>query len=737
MSNALGDTSTTVPRGTTVRMRPLLLPVAALALVAFTPALPSAPMAAPTPPALPVGVTAVDVPDGGSVTLPTTPDLQRLLAERFDPRDRSTLVAAAAEHLRTTWDTDVVVVDEEPVEEDGGDVEVPVPAPFPGVAATGDFDGDGLQDVLTVAEGEDLALVALRGLDGAPIWRAPLDTTTLGWPAGDLTGDGTDDLFSLEYHWLDSSWSEDCDLDRCHYEANERWTWELSARSGADGGLLWVESGDGGYDHEYEETFADGGYEYSEDLAAQDLAGWPWPGGDVDGDGGLDVVLNTIDLTAAYRGSYRETALLLGHESGSSMLEATTVAQVVRGADGDVVLEQRTATGPGISLLERAGDATADGVEDLLWTGFETTNDSYDCETAWVVQVCSDEREDRTETVVVELVDGATLDTAWTVRHEVDPWWGGGAAALLADLDGVPGDDVLVRAMPEAPEATLLGGPLDPDGDPWDDQSVLHLLSGPDGATAWTVEAPTGWLDTVADLGGGPEADLLFSSLSLSSYGVCGEEECTWDNVAELSAVRLDGADGSLLLDSSRTWDLGDEEVDWFWFSWRQPGDHDGDGLVDLDANLGTDRAGVAAVQSAATGGTLFEHVGRDEDMVMLASPLGDLDGDGTDELPVVRGWFGGDGHVEVLAMPALDVLHSFADWWDLPWRAGDQDGRAGDELLRVDVRPRDGRDHLVVESLDGLTLAPRWERSLASWESGEPCDCTSAEQVLRATATP
>lgn len=658
---------------------------------------------------LPDGVELIDIPTDGLVHVDPRKGLRDVLLDAVDPRSPTDLFRAVSQHVAEAWGTTDLLLTQS---DDAPPVETAhiVSGTFIDARAPMDTDGDGRDDVvLTVIDAATGAteLVALQGVDGREQWRVRVGSweDALGWPAGDLTGDGVEDLFALVLQYGDYTSDEDCDDDGCTGFDRMTFTWELSARSGADGSLLWQEAHPGQYRWDYTDRETEGGYEYSYSVEADDLVSLPYPGADHDGDGGRDILVNTISLTDSYSETYQNSTLGSTRD-GAYELDSTTTARVVRGADGSDLMVALTSRGPSIASLRDAGDATGDGIDDLLWRRTRYGNDTWSCERYAVTEICDDEEEPTPPQLELDLLDGSDLTTAWSFAAPVDDWTSY-AIPLLEDLDGVPGADVLVRMTGEDEQLD----PADPFGfdAPADD---LVLLSGQDGTVTWRMDNP-GYVGpwTIAEMGGATGPDLLMTGWTIRTVYCSSSapgplpDECEDKTTATQTALRFDGTTGELLSDTTRTYDLGDN-ADYYWFSFSPyAGDHDGDGIIDPRMSVGTNQNSVAVVQSAVTGDVLFEHLGPEE--LLLSFGGGDLDGSGTDELGTYR-WDTDQFHI--LRMPSGELLHDLTDIEGALYAGGDQDGVLGDEVVRVlHHGDSDGQVHATVESLDGATLAPRW----------------------------
>lgn len=611
--------------------------------------------------------------------------LERIAIDTLDPRDPATLrrfVEALADRG---------------ADEDGTTASDTSPAAAPWFHARpgGDLDGDGLDDVLVAGhdpETDDGYAAGVRGLDGADLWRESSPDLVAGWPAGDLDGDGASDLYAVWMDVHDGQRSETCGADRCEETYTASFTWRLQARSGSDGQVRWQRSYDGTWRsrHVREETST--GWRTEWDLEVTSLAALPIPGGDHDGDGLADVIVNRLDLHERYR----DEGEVIGEREGEHRLRGRTESEVLRGTDADLLFELGW-EGPGLAELAVAPDLSGDGRHDLLWARQIADDDTWTCLRAALTEHCSDGSE-HTTAFVVEALDGITWATLWS--HRIDDALHGSALVLEEDLDGDAVADLYV----------LTDRPSD-EGWGW----FQRVVSGRDGTAAWEHEG-LGGLFAVAPVGGLPGADLILSATTVH-WELCWLPPplCEPHLTASLVVQRLDGPTGELLSDTTWTGELPPADGVWFAFSFRR-GDHDGDGVVDPSLSVGSQGAedgdrSLAHVQSAVTGEMLYE---RDVEGFHATWPTADLDGNANDDLLVTAGdpgWASGQVRwsTSALALPQQQTLWTVGADDPTPWVAGDQDGRPGAELIRV--VSDDGE--LLLQSLDGATLTTRWSRTL------------------------
>ena len=164
----------------------------------------------------------------------------------------------------------------------------------------GDLDGDGSDDVLVHQYKYDYTtdtrmekVIAKKGSDGTHLWEESVSITggycsIYGYPAGDLDGDGLNDVLVQLYKYVD---------------ATDTRTEKVIAKKGSDGTHLWEES--------ITTTYPDyGGI-------------WAMPAGDLDGDGLNDMLVSVYkyDYTT---GAYTYTVIAKRGFDGNHIWEATS-----------------------------------------------------------------------------------------------------------------------------------------------------------------------------------------------------------------------------------------------------------------------------------------------------------------------------------------------------------------------------------------------------------------------------
>jgi hypothetical protein len=551
----------------------------------------------------------------------------------------------------------------------------------------GDLTGDGREDVLVELydpQTEQFDLRALRGVDGQQLWeQTRVANAPMAWPAGDLTGDGIDDLLIAARTTGGTERHDDgpeCTQD-CSYGWTQTFTWRLEVRSGATGTSLWHRTWNGWAS--YSETWgsdADGGsttWSY-EDENGSLLA---LPAGD-DQAAGAAIALNVVSVRVS--GSHEESNLygLTGRERSTYQLRADTTAELLTARTGVGQLVQRTTDAPVIALLEPAGDLTGDGATELLWNRTHATDEDLTCTWLLVLDSCSGEQS--THTFEVEAVTGA-LDPLWSVQWDgLYDWW---LHTGIGDLDGTGGDDLLV----------VLGGRED----------LVVAVAGATGEQLWerpaasSFEYPT----PIGSLDGGPGTDLAILRFAWTSGPITGSS-------ANLEIVRIDGASGETLFTTTRP--LPASNWVYVWRSEDVNGDGVGDfggGWITFGEPLEVAESG-GFVESGADGEELLSFTSTEDRELR---PYADLDGDGATEV-IDLTWTDEDGQWMVAATTHRLVPEGPKTLWTihvpsshLPRPAGDQDGIAGEELVTSTRVQGAGVWLWEVGSHDGATLVPRW----------------------------
>ncbi|MGH2692999.1 MAG: hypothetical protein ACRDHM_10940, partial [Actinomycetota bacterium] len=340
----------------------------------------------------------------------------------------------------------------------------------------GDLNGDGMEDVLvfelTLPE-ETIVIRALKGTDGAEIWQRDLDAAdAVGFPVGDLTGDGIDDLLLWTFEVLEEAEVEECpDASYCRYQYDASYDWVVGLRSGTDGKRVWATRYAGEdhylYLHEIEGTPpATYTAREQESYESPNYSVFPYVSGDHDGDSLDDILLESIDIDFLYENEEESTGDVVFQDTGQVSLHGATRAQVTRGRDGTALASRGSEMGPGVALLQPVDDLVGSSAPDLLWEESTVPDSAYSCLTVVAVEDCADDPEEG-YALELELVDGNSLEPAWHVS--VDGVVDGFSVGLPEDVTGDGVDDVLVFAFVEQ-----------------EFPFVLRLLSGADGTRAWT-----------------------------------------------------------------------------------------------------------------------------------------------------------------------------------------------------------------------------------------------------------
>jgi hypothetical protein len=598
------------------------------------------------------------------------------------------LVAAA-------WDVEIGPASDE---DGAADDEWALPGERAFARGGADLTGDGLADVLIEtwepATGRT-GLRAVRGADGAALWTAgAVADDAFSWPAGDLSGDGADDVFLASFRWerLPEE-SEACDGSRCRYEWSGTYTSRFELLDGGSGRSLWSRSWPGSmrFAEEWEEDGGLLGGSARFEWLYEDINGvtFPMPADDHSGSGLPDIVLNVLSVRVGGGGTYQADLPLglAGSEEWTYRMRADTTAELLDGRTGQTWLVRESADAPVVGVLVPTGDLDGDGTRDLVWNRTMVSDGGGSCSWVLVLETCGGE--EPAFALEVETIDGRSLEPLWeSAWHDLYDWW---LHAGLGDLDGDGTADLGV-VLASA----------------WDEGELL-ALHGRDGTTMWSTPVADSWAYPVpigtADGAGG--SDLAVLSFLWVDDGLLGGAATT------LEIDRLDGATGQRIVRTRRQVPASASATFAYLFVGE---DVDGDTVSDAGGGWLTFGAGwevsdaAGWVESGATGEERYAFTGSEDRMVM---PYGDLDGDGAAEVADIRWEQVEDGWSETLS--AVRVLPGReATLWtqtapSAPWTAGDQDGMPGQELLVTRNEVVDDRWAWEVASLDGRDLAVRW----------------------------
>jgi putative cell wall-binding protein len=513
----------------------------------------------------------------------------------------------------------------------------------------GDLDGDGGDDVLEVAfEGSGFVLTARRGTDGSAIWIAPQPDAVAGGllqVAGDVDGDGRRDLLSTTVEVLSAGGSSECTPDACRDEFEESVRTTSTALDGASGTPLWSTTAEGSV----RQTFAEdeGGFRFTTELRGQ--LGPLVPAGDVDGDGGADLIGLRTDLTTSESREQASTGPAVTTTTQTSEVAGVSELDLLRGTTGQPV--RGTSGGPHVALLAApVPDVDGDAVADLLVTRLAPGRTTRTC-TEVVVAEVSCEDDGTPPTAGVAVLGGADLAEVWGADGRPSTL----SAGAPADLSGDGAVDVLVSELVF-------------DESQGSARSSLTALDGASGEERWVVdvdeEEPDGdavvLLDLVQVLGATPlEDDAGTDVLAVRTTTRVDEAQGEFEFDTEVLAV--DGEDGAVL---RRTAVAGDNGGGAALGSRMVQGDDDGRGDVLVQTRTFRDdgsSTSTAVVVDATTGTELLR---RDDPAGGVLRVLGDVDGDGADEATVDADLFGLQGEdgprpLDVLRLAGGDVLWS------------------------------------------------------------------------------
>lgn len=458
--------------------------------------------------------------------------------------------------------------------------------------------------------------------------------------------------------------------------------WRYGVVSGADGADLWEQSAQGHFLYT-DRTWSEGLVTRStkRQIRVQSVNDLIFisPAGDHDDNGADDIVLNLLDL--AWQSDEEEnTTLVLTESYGSGVGTSTTRASVLDGHSGGVIFERTAEARPAYGFLRSTPQLVGDATPDLAWSETEVSGAGYECEGVDLVVTsdygCEGTYSERRH--VVTIVDGATLEEAWTSRSGLLEY-GGMAVAPDVTGDGVP--DV----------AQLMS-----------DYDVLttRFLDGPTGAELW--RAPGVPLVMGAALGGEATADVLMAQTDV--YSLFPTTSITLD--------RIEGATGAALFSSTTVLDPQIDHGSYVTFAVTPVDNAGASPAPDVLMYLGraafdedSSDAGTHTVIEDGLGAVLLsEHV----DALRMRYVIPDLDGDGLNDAL--------DAHYEhreeywsEFVLDRMQRLVDDATLWAVPagtWVsvAGEQDGAPGQEVLTGSY---DGTN--VVSSVSGATGATRW----------------------------
>ncbi|MDQ1438107.1 MAG: hypothetical protein QOK43_1736 [Acidimicrobiaceae bacterium] len=573
------------------------------------------------------------------------------------------------------------------------------------VSPAGDLNGDGRADVLLYEHDYATDLVGTRavdGTDGHTLWRRTpahvLDAIT--YPTSDLDGDGLADLVVMSANDYHFQWEQSgCDDNGCnHTKSTETYRWDYGVVSGSTGADDWRSSLEGSFVQTYTATQS-GDVLHSAEVqehSFDSVNGFTIlvPGGDFDGDGGSDLVWNTVDMHQRFSDKDSRDNVLFSERNETGTTRWMTKSAVVAGRSGRTLAARTTPEGVTLAILMPAGQVVGDATPDLLWDGSDSQDFHSRCTAINAAVIGLNEKCENSgagpDTQRVAVLDGATMTEAWTLDYQPH---GHAYAFMTPDVSG--------DGVPDVGRLAYLGV----------GRESTTITSGRDGRELWSASGYP--VHTGDDLTGDGRPDVLLAQLVVDSD----------TKAASFSLGRHDGSTGEEV--SSSRVDLG-TTVPRRDFSRLYLYDvADAGGTPAPDVLLGSVEATVngSDVQEASRIVVEDGQAGRIMDVSesggRVISPLPDVDGDGlTDGVGqhvVIQpgGPFAGDWQWSTSTDGLRRLVDDTSLWTvdsnDTVNAAGDEDGRRGQEVLTTRVTETDRTISTVVTSRDGATGASRW----------------------------
>lgn len=516
-------------------------------------------------------------------------------------RTRAGLLAAAAARLRAQGGLVVAAAD-------GPSDPGALQGSWADALGVGDLDGDGAEDVgildIALPDGS-LTLRAVRGPDASQLWSHPMASAGLLLTRRDLTGDGADDLIRFAIPRFEVL-EEDCPPEQWECDDYHAvFEWEVSVLSGRDLRPAWTRSWSGRVTEEYRDE---------QDLAARRITyrfevrnGWILPF-DMGAGSRIAVLTDAWDLDD--RWDYTDaTVPVVEPDTFSASVRTTDRLTVHDGATGAALASAVHGPAAGYTQVDPGTDLDHDGhAEVLLLTSVQPE----------IAQACTDlviKRECTGTTSSpdhrLDLLDGRTLAQRWS-----RPSGGAHGTAGMLDAD-VTGDGVpdLAHRWFTAPQG---GSPA---------RAGTDVLSGADGSLVWQLDSYAA-LTGVGDVDGDGRDDLVHTATVHSG------------DTATITLHRRDGGTGKVLFSTSHHLGGGGATEAGYVYA---ADDQDADGRPDLVFGRVTYRVeqnssgasvlvpdrSTAQVESARTGGAVWAATGPGARTLL---PLGDLDGDGTED---------------------------------------------------------------------------------------------------------
>ncbi len=616
--------------------------------------------------------------------LTTTSSLDRSAAalDVFDPRDPRTLLdvtaALAGQDGEGQAGNAELVIESDPADE----------SVYRFLQVVGDLDGDDVADTLvsTYRFPQDTSTIeARRGADGTRLWRLDGGSGAYAQNLPDVTGDGVDDLVLVSLAVTDVEEEGGCD-DGCHFEGSATYRWTYGLTDGATGTPMWSQTLDGGYRYTSDDDGPGSDASYSYTGSNVVLGVQPVAAGSA-----LRLLVSAADVDDQYADTQQDptgTGLgLVSQRRSTSSVRSDVRASIVGAVDGAVLLTREVADVQGLPFLMSAGDLVGDSADDVLWTVETSTDGDVTCTSAGPVTVACD-GDERTSALVTEVLDGSTLQTAWTAA--VDSPFGGFSFPLGADLDSDGRADLLELTAHD----TTLGFEL---------RSTLR--SGANGQVVWSAPGDD-WVFPIVidDLDGDADTDLLTVAYSYDEAA----------DAVRTDLIRLDGRTGQELRRTtapSQPTIEGDCFASTFTYAAGMP-DADADGVA--DALVGGISEAFSCDGGVETQHLLYGESGaRDVQLLRRSGPgvlfgyaAGDLDGDGRPELLLED-----TTTTTAATLPQLTTLWTIdeADGFSFP--AGtDLDGDGLLDLIMVGFEETEDRFELTTGVRRGADGQPLWQ---------------------------
>lgn len=558
----------------------------------------------------------------------------------------------------------------------------------------GDLTGDGLDDVMSVEvtfadETFELVGIALRGVkgtDGSQLWSLDLSDVydLLPIPAGDLTGDGAGDVLLLAFYLDSGTYVGPCALVACALVGEFTYHWEIAVISGPTGAEAWSHTYSGELTEAFAFAFGLVALADADAFTATNILVFPALSDDHNGDGSPDLVINAYDVTSIFGFQYAG-GLLAAALVQERLSFARTRAEVASGDDGTGLFTRGADYTPGGSALLPAGQTVGGATGDLLWETAPEVATPIACVFSILLFECAGYQH---TTLSLEMLDGAGFSTAWTAEIDEPD-----VAVAYADPAGVDlgGDGSADLLLFELTGSEVRQG----------------VVSGADGAVAWTKTAD-GFLVPIGAIGGGAGGDLLLMEF--------GFDETTFD--LSVSLDRLDGTTGAVLLSTTHTVDTPDYGFAYVYVFLL--GDGDGDGVLDPVVGSETfdfDSGEISSAAIAESGATGAELLGTSVSGVVVFLPAGDEDGDGKDDLFKLLVTF---SSASVTLTTKGVRLPSGAEAWTradsflpasfiLLYPTRDQSGLGGADAAYSRLQLLPTSDESRVDGLEGLSGALTW----------------------------